>query len=302
MQISNSLYFDRAASQIGKLNAQSQKLQDQIASGKRLTAPSDDAVAYRRLQTIGVQDADAKAWSQNIRIAQSALGQADTALGAATNQLQQAQELILSASNGTLSDSDRRVIAGQLRSIVDDLASNINAKDARGAPLFGSATGDTAITRDAAGVVSFTGTGNPASIPIGDGQNVQPSESAERIFGGLPAAGGGNTDAFALLSDFATRLEAGGPVVNDPAIGGIKTALDQIGSARASIGARGARLDLETARITDAGIARSADRSALEDTDVSTAIIDLQKTSTILQATQASLSRLSQLSLFDYLR
>ena len=301
MQISNALYFDRAASHIGKLSAQAQRLQDQISSGKRLTTPSDDAVAYRRLQTIGVQDADAKGWTHNIQVAQSVLGQADTALGAATSQLQQAQELIVAASNGTLSDGDRRVIAGQLRSIVDDLASNTNAKDSRGAPLFGSATGDTALTRDAAGVVSFTGTGNPVSIPIGDGQTVQPSESAARIFGGLPVAGG-TTDAFALLSDFATRLEAGGPVIDDPAIGGIKAALDQVGSARASIGARGARLDLETTRIGDATTARATDRSTLEDTDVSAAIIDLQKTSTILQATQASLSRLGQLSLFDYLR
>lgn len=301
MQISNALYFDRASQAIGKLTAQSQRLQDQIATGKRLSTPSDDAVAYRRLQTLSVQDADAKAWTRNIQIAQSVLGQADTALGGATSQLQQAQELILSASNGTLADSDRRVIAGQLRSIVDDLVNNANAKDSRGAPLFGSATGDTALTRDASGVVSFTGTGNPVSIPIGDGQEVQPSESAERIFGGLPGPSG-TTDVFALLSDFATRLEAGGPVVNDPAIDGIKAALDQVGAARASIGARDARLDLETARIKDVTLARAADRSDLEDTDISTAIIDLQKTSTILQATQASLSRLSQLSLFDYLR
>lgn len=301
MQISNALYFDRAGQSIGRLNAQSQKLQDQIATGKRLAAPSDDAVAYRRLQTIGVQQADAQAWTRNIQIAQSVLGQADTALGAATSQLQQAQELILSASNGTLADSDRRVIAGQLRSIVDDLVNNVNASDSRGVPLFGSATGNTAVTRSAGGVVSFVGTGNPVSIPIGDGQTVQPSESAERIFGNLPLAGG-TTDAFALLSDFATRLEAGGPIVDDPAINGIKAALDQVGAARASIGARGARLDLETARIDDATLARATDRSALEDTDVSTAIIDLQKTSTILQATQASVARLSQLSLFDYLR
>lgn len=301
MQISNSLYFDRASAQIGKITEQTQTLQTQISTGKKLATPSDDAVAYRRLQTISVQDADATAWTRNIQLAQSVLSQADTALGSATSQLQQAQELVIAASNGTLADADRRVIAGQLRAIVDDLASSANVKDSRGAPLFGSATGDTALTRDASGVVSFTGTGNPSSIPIGDGISVQPSESAERIFGGIPGASG-TTDVFALLSDFATALEAGGTVNSSATADGLKAALDQIGSVRASIGARGARLVIEQTRIEDASLSRATDRSALEDTDISAAIIELQKTSTILQATQASLSRLSQLSLFDYLR
>ncbi len=301
MQISNSLYFDRASAQLGKITEHTQQLQTQISTGKKLATASDDAVAYRRLQTIGVQDADANSWAHNIKLAQSVLGQADTALGSATSQLQQAQELVISASNGTLSDADRKVIAGQLRAIVDDLASSANVKDSRGTPLFGSATGNSALTRDAAGVVSFTGTGNPTAIPIGDGLSVQPSESAEKIFGGIPGPSG-STDVFALLSDFATALEAGGAVNGGPTGDGVKAALDQVGSVRASIGARGARLDIEQTRIGDAALSRATDRSALEDTDVSSAIIELQKASTILQATQASLSRLSQLSLFDYLR
>ena len=45
-----------------------------------------------------------------------------------------------------------------------------------------------------------------------------------------------------------------------------------------------------------------AARSAIEDVDVSQAITDLQKTMTVLQATQASFSKLSGLSLFNYLR
>ncbi|WP_374137885.1 flagellin, partial [Sphingomonas sp.] len=63
-----------------------------------------------------------------------------------------------------------------------------------------------------------------------------------------------------------------------------------------------ARLDLETARLESTALTREAERSGIEDTDLTTAIIELQKTTTILQATQASLGRLSSLSLFDYLR
>lgn len=305
MTISTSLLYDRAANRLNALSTSATKLQDQISTGKKLAAPSDDAVAYQRLQTLARGTADDSAYQSNITLAQTVLAQADTTLGDVTNQLQRAQELAIQANSGTLSDKDRGIIATELRGIVDQLASLANTKDARGGPLFGSASGDTALTRDANGAVSFTGTGSPASIPVGDGVSVQPSESAASIFGGI-ASGGGTTDILTLLGNFATALETPGAAATSAgagtAIDGLKSALDQVSSVRGSIGARAARLDLESSRLQDADAARQTERSGLEDTNVTQALVDLQKTSTILQATQSSLSKLSQLSLFDYLR
>ncbi|MBY0306122.1 MAG: flagellar hook-associated protein FlgL [Sphingomonas sp.] len=300
---STSLFFDRAASRLNTLSGRTQTIQDQISSGKKLTAPSDDAVGYQRLQSIARGTADDVAWGKNITLARTVLDQADTTLDSVANQLQKAQELVIQASSGTLSDGNRAVIATQLRGIVDDLVSLANSKDSRGGPLFGAASGDTAVTRDALGVVSFTGTGDPVSIPVGEGIAIQPSESAERLFGGL-ASGGGTTDVFALLSTLATALAAGGSpgAAAGDALNGVKASLDQVSNARGSIGARGARLDLESARLDATALTRESERSSIEDTNLATAIVELQKTSTILQATQSSLAKLSSLSLFDYLR
>lgn len=300
---STNLFFDRAASRLSTLTGRTQTISDQIATGKKLTAPSDDAVGYQRLQAIARASADDTAWGKNIDAARTVLNQADTTLDAVTNQLQKAQELTIQASSGTLSNGNRTIIAAQLRSIVDDLVSLANSKDARGGPLFGAATGDTAVTRTAAGIVSFTGTGDPVAIPIGEGASVQPSESAERIFGGLTSSAGA-TDVFAIISNLATALEAGGSpgTAASDALSGVKASLDQVGNVRGSIGARGARLDLESARLESTAATRDTERSSIEDTDLTAAIVELQKTTTILQATQASLSRLSSLSLFDYLR
>ena len=43
-------------------------------------------------------------------------------------------------------------------------------------------------------------------------------------------------------------------------------------------------------------------RSSLEDVDVTAAITELQKTMTILNATQSSFAKMASLSLFNYLR
>lgn len=301
MTISTSLFYDRNAQRLATLSGTATRIQTQISTGRRIENPSDDATAYARLARISRDSADAVVDQGNIDLAQTVLGQADSTLEAITTQLQSAQELVIRANSGTLSDNNRAAIVPQLRQILDDLFTLANTSDARGGPLFGTATGDTAVTRDASGTISFTGTGNAASIPIGNGVSVAPSETAERIFGGI-----GGSNIFAILSDFLTALETPGSAATTAAAGtaidGINAGLDQINATRGSIGARSARLELETARIDTADTARAVERSGLEDTDVTQAIVDLQKTTTILQATQASLSRLSQLSLFDYLR
>ena len=70
---------------------------------------------------------------------------------------------------------------------------------------------------------------------------------------------------------------------------------------RASIGARGARLDIEADRLASAATDYKIERGALEGTDIQSAVIEMQKTLLTLQATQASFSQLSQLSLFNYI-
>ncbi len=217
--------------------------------------------------------------------------------------LQQAAELALQAGNGTLTDSARATISIQLKGVLDDLVKLANTKDARGQPLFGAASGDSAVTVGSDGSVSFTGTGTPPAIPIGDDQSIVATDTAQRVFGGVRTASG-TTDAFAIISKLAAAIDAGGNVSSAAAeaTDGINAALTQVGSVHGSVGARAARLDLISDQMTDTAANREIDRSALEDTNVTETLTELQKTMTILSATQASFTKLSQLSLFDYLR
>lgn len=301
MQISTNRYYDRSTTQLQSLQSQIDTLQEQISTGSKIQTPSDDAVGYQRLQGLKQGKADDTAWSGNITVAQAILKETDSTLGSITDRLQGIQELAVNATNGTLSDSDRKILAQSVRAALDDLVGLANTTDVRGEPLFGSATGTTGVNVDASGSVSFDGTGTPAPIPIGDGVSIQPSDTAERIFGNVPTAGGGTTDVFALLNNFATALESGGPVSND-VIDSLNAAVSQVTDVRSAAGARSARLDLETSRLSDTATTREEERSSIEDTDLTSAITQLQKTSTVLQATQASFTKFSQMSLFDYLR
>ena len=304
MQIGTNQFYTKNANQLGKLATQADTLNTQIATGKKFTAPSQDVVAYNRLAGIKQATADGTAYASNVSLAQSLLQQSDTTLGAIGTQLQRAAELTTQAANGTLSDANRKTIAIELQSIRDDLVNLAGTTDTRGQPLFGAASGGAAVTQAADGTVSFGGTGELPAIPVADGTDIRATDSAQRVFGNIPASSGGTTDVFAVLSGLISALNAGGSVsvATGSAATDLKAAIAQVANVQGSVGARAARLDIVLSQATDAAAARETDRTGLEDTDVTTAITELQKTITVLQATQASFTKLGQLSLFDYLR
>lgn len=298
MRIATSQIYNRPASLMTQLSAEADRIQTQIATGKRIQTASDDPGAYLRLQGIRQQTADDGAWSGNITMAQGLLAQTDTTLESVESQLQRALELATQASTGTMSDTDRKAVAEELTAIRDALLGLANTKDVRGQPMFGGATGEVAYIKAADGTISFAGSGEPSPVPIGEGVSVQSSVTGARAFAS------GSSDMFAVLGDFAAALEAGDDVkaAGNAALDGINASLGSVSLARTSAGARAARLELDADRIVDAGEAREFARKELEDTDITSAVTELQKTLTILQATQASFTKLTSLSLFDYLR
>lgn len=299
MRITTSQIYDRLNGQMGALSVGADKIQTQISTGKKLVDPSDDAIAYLRLTGLKRVDADHQAAATNANLANMVLSQTDTTLGSVETELQRAQELAIAASNGTMNADNRAATAEALESILDQLFTLANTRDARDQPVFGGATGDVAYVRDVSGVITAAGTGEPAAIPLSDGATVHASVPGAAVFG----AGDDPSvnDMFATISGLIAELRSGQPA-SQASMDGIAQSLSTVGATRASVGARMVRVDMEMTRLDDLGLAREEMRSSIEDTDIASAITELQKTLTILQATQASFGKLTSTNLFDYLR
>jgi flagellar hook-associated protein 3 FlgL len=295
MRITTSQTFDRPSSLMTSLSQRADQLQTQLATNNRFTRPSDDATAYQRLQGLAKGDADGVTYAANVKTAQGLLDQSDSTLGDVATQLQRANEIALQGANGTLTDDERKVLGTQLNEIIGDLLGLVNTTDTRGQPLFGGAAGDKAYSQAADGSIAYTGGATVTAIPVGAGDTVQPTVTGPAAFG---------DDMFSTLQALAVALDTGGDVAKaaGDAVDGIKASQDQVTDARASIGARGARMDLIADRLTAGKTDRAATRSDIQEPDVSATITELQKTLTVLQATQASFTKLSSMLLFDYLR
>ena len=304
MQISTNQFYNSSLSVMSQLTEQADKLQTQISTTKRLQAPSDDVVAYQQLQLLSRAAANDAAYTTNVSTAQSLLNQSDSTLSNVVSQIQRAQELATEANSGTLNDSQRQDIATELNGIISSLVSLANTTNAQGTPLFAGSQGTQPVTQNADGSVTINDTGNATAIPISDDTSVVAGNTAQDVFGGIQTSSGTN-DLFSILSTFANAMQAGGSgAASAAATAGtaLSAALDHVSNAQASVGAREKRLTLVSSAMTDMAATRETQRSSLEDTDVTQAITDLQKTMTILQATQASFTKLTSLSLFNYLQ
>ncbi len=302
MRVTTSQIFDRPTLLMSSLTRQADNAQTQVATGKRILAPSDSASGWQQLSGIRQAVSDDKAYGTNIKMAQSLLASTDTALEAVETQLQRAKAITVQAGSDTLTAEGRAALKVEVDAIINDLLGVVNGKDTRGQPLFGGAAGTTAYARQPDGSIAYVGQGESAEIPIGDGVNIAATETGARAFGGIRTANG-DSDMFAILSALSAALQPGAESGGiDDALTNLDAALDQVGTTRTSVGARAFRMDLEADRLVDVGVTREATRSGIEDADTATAITELKKTLMILEATQASFTKLSGMSLFDYLR
>ncbi|MEN2749408.1 flagellar hook-associated protein FlgL [Sphingomonas sp. T9W2] len=332
MQISTANFYNRATNQMTRLNADLNRLNTELSTQKHLKVASQDSASWMMLGGIKKEEADSNAFRSNITLSRGLLAQADTALGNVDERLVRVRELTVRAGTDTLNAEDKVAIANELDQIREGLLAIANSRDVRNHPVFGG-TGDVAFTKDdTTGAITYTGNASVANVRIGDASQMQVGIDGSRVFSGA----NGGVDIFALIDDLKAAMEmpTEAPVVDptvpvdpdapavDPdaapfdvdaarkeyttkintALGKLDTAEAQVTSARAANGARAARLEIESSQLDNIGIDREEARSALEDTDISTTMVEFQKTLTILSATQASISKLAGMSLFNYLK
>ena len=300
MQISTSLFYSNASSRLTKMSDKAQELQTQIATGKKLIKPSDDPAGAQQLAELDRRDADAAVYGATLTLASALLDQADGVLKQITAQLTRATELATQAATGTQTDAARKSIATEITSVVQSLVTLANSRNVRGQPLFGTVDGTKAVTDNGNGTFTFPANNTLVSeVPIADGQTIQATESAKTIF---DLGNGDNT--LAMLSRMAATLNGGGDVSSSmsTALDSLSQAVDQVANVQASVGSRSARVDLQQQLLTTANTDRADLRGKLEQVDVTDAIVQLQQMMTALSASQASFTKLSQLSLFDYLK
>ena len=298
---SNAAFFRRSLNDMRSLRANAERLQQSIGTGERLSRSSDDPVAAAQLRELSRAGRLAEVDTANAARTAEQLTLGADAITDIANELIRARELAIFAASGTASDAQRALVADELDQLRTSLLAAANARGNDGTALFGGETGGAAYAEDASGTVSYIGTSDPGELSIGAELTIRRGVTGPEFLNFTDGAGN-QTDVFTFFANLALALRGGAA---DPAaaardaLGGLDNALDSTGRAQTILGARLAWIDSIQARQVDLAESRAQESSAIGDTDLTTAIAELQQTLTVLEASQAGFVRISSLTLFN---
>lgn len=273
-------------------------LQRQLATGKRVTQPSDDPVGVGLALGIRHDLSEVTAWKQNIADSQSWLSATDNALGNEMDVVQRARELAVQAGNGALDPQQRSLLATEVLALREQVAQVGNAS-LGGRYLFGG----TATNQQ-----PFTQTPPAAALPIntgalnrevGQGQVMAVNITADRFQG----PGGATPDIFTTLGNLATAMQTGDlNTITGQSLTDLDAHMDNVSALRGEVAAKVNRLELTSSRFETDDIARQGQLSSIEDADMAKTIMDLTQQESVLRASLSVGSRVIQPSLVDFLR
>jgi flagellar hook-associated protein 3 FlgL len=255
-----------------------------ISSGVKIHVASDDPSAAAQIAQIGRQQSDNGVYASNVTNALATTSLVDSSLSNIQTEVQRAKELMLTASNGTMSASDRTSAITELQGIQQALQTAAKATDASGNPLYAQ--------------------GAATQIPIGTGITVAAGESYDDVFGSVSLSAGGTSSLDTILGNAITSLQGNSSgTLDSNAVNSAMSALDDasthISDAQSDLGVRETRLNNASDDLATDKTNLTTSRSALESTDVTEAYTQMSEKMTVLNAAQSMLATISKTSLFD---
>jgi flagellar hook-associated protein 3 FlgL len=272
------------------------KLQQQLTSGKLISAPSDSPTGTNKALQIRQDQSAVQQFAKNISDGQSWLDSTDTALTTVIGQVQRVRALTVQALNaGATSTSSQQAVSVEVGALRESLLgvanSSINDRALFGGVTQGSAAYDT----------DGTYVGAP---PVGEGITRRVS-NADRIRIDVtgPEAFGtpGPDDLFALVGRIAANVQ-GNPDALSGDLAELDVAIDRLLGAAASVGARSARMEAAGQVNTDLQLTLASQLVDVEDIDLARTIMELNQSEVGYKAALQATAQVIQPTLVDFLR
>ncbi|MCB9871983.1 MAG: flagellar hook-associated protein FlgL [Planctomycetes bacterium] len=172
LRITQSMLFTRALQDIRNSSRGILRAQEQVATGRRLNRPSDDPSAMLRLLPLRAELQDFANLTENTHLADETLNAAASALEEASSVMTRLQELLVQASNGTISTSDRKSVGVEVDQLLRHMVGIANSSRG-GSSLFGGTRTESApfqlVEVDGRAHVAYRGASERHEIEVAPG-------------------------------------------------------------------------------------------------------------------------------------
>jgi len=184
MRVSTSLIHMQGVQSILDKQAELVRVQDQLSSGKRILAPSDDPSGASRVIDLTEALAQIEQLDENANYATQQLNLEESTLSNSNLILQRVRELSIQAANVGANDlATEKIIASEMRERLNELLDSANTRDENGDYIFSGYQSKTkAFTTDGVGNYFYNGDEGQQSIQIGSSRQVAASDSGADVF------------------------------------------------------------------------------------------------------------------------
>ena len=314
MRIASHSYTDSMLNQYNQLASQQYALQNQVATGLRVQAPSDDPRAMQNTLADLANQATQTQYSVNIATLQTRATSVDGVLQSLQTISSRAGEIATSAGSATNSQADLTNYADEVNSLINQVVNAANTKDpSTGKYLFGGTASGSApftTTTDASGNVTgvtYNGNSSVNQAQIGAGMTA----SAD-----IPGANTSGTGPRGLITDSASGADFLNHLISlrNNLNAGNKTAITNTDSANlakdenniayqvANNGVMQNHLTAAATFATTSSQSLSQMISNSSSADLMTTMVQLNKAQTSYQAALQSGAKIMQLSLLNYIQ
>ncbi|MGU9865189.1 MULTISPECIES: flagellar hook-associated protein FlgL [Kluyvera] len=281
---------------------------EQMSTGKRVNRASDDPVAASQAVVLSQAQAQNSQYATARTFATQRVSIEEKTLSQVTTAIQSAQEKIVYAGNGTLSDDDRASLATDLEGIRDQILNLANSTDGNGRYIFAGYKTDAA-PFDADG--TYNGGSENVEQQVDSARTMVIGHTGNLVFDKDPASTSADADSniFVALNKVIDALKT--PVGDDESLKEVsseaidranrsmKGALNNVLTVRAELGTQLNELDKLDSLGDDRALAQTQQMSNLVDVDWNETISNYTMQQTALQAAYKAFTDMQGMSLFQ---
>lgn len=182
MRISTSMMYDLGVATVQQQYTDLLKLQQQLATGRRILTPSDDPIASARALEVTQSQSVSEQFATNGQHAASALALQESILAQVGDVLHNVRTLAVYGGDAALSNADREAIAVEIQGNYEQLLGLANSTDGNGQYLFSGYKGGTQPFVQGGGGVLYNGDQGQRVVQISASRQTPVSSSGAEIF------------------------------------------------------------------------------------------------------------------------
>ena len=340
MRITYKMMTNRYTGNLNTIGTDLDKLNNQVASGRKFSRTSDDVSSAMKGYQIRKNMYKVDGYQDNISHAQGFLTNSESALGGIEDSLTEAVNKVELGVNGTQSDNEKKIIATELRTIQESLLADLNTSSS-GVHIFGGGNTDSVpFTVDkTTGKLSYNGVDvdsltdgstqlkeleqDSLYVDIGLGGSfdkttgkVDRNTVFEYSITGISFVGNGtetladgtsaSNNVYNLIGQLAEAFETGGDSSDmtskiEGLFGHLKETTQKVYQQTTEIGAKTNYLDFMTERYETQDYNMEERQTQVEGVDAAATYIDFQTEKVAYQAALQMGQSVIQQSVFDYM-